>query len=458
MYKMGDKGYFDYRNNPLVRVFMNKKLKEHHTYTKALYQLGYASSLGCIIEPVVGLPDLTPAYGLPVGGVLATDAEKGVIALNAVGGDIGCGISLSQTNIDKGFFFEKENLHTGRCKEVSRSIKDVIESDSGSAGDLYMDAFVSGAGLFAGDSDVLRTENYGKVELENIRDISEIMRKRAEKQLGTLGAGNHFIDLLYCSEVFDNELAVLWGIDMDSVLHMVHTGSRGVGSAVRERYSLNTASEPDKARRIFQPRKFDSEEGRSILNSVSLAINYAYANRARMRQMTDMALAEANSGSISSELVYDFMHNSISVEEVGGSKAVVHRKGAAKALPPGHSGNTDYFMETGHPIIIPGSLGTPTYILAGTEKLRNTHLSINHGAGRKYPRGYVRKKSHHPRFRQGTENVFVNLRFRDYCDEMPEAYKDIEEIIDTLEINGLVRKVAKLQPFFVFMEKEQKRA
>ena len=156
---------------------------------------------------------------------------------------------------------------------------------------------------------------------------------------------------------------------------------------------------------------------------------------------------------ISSRLIYDSGHNGISLEPSNNGPLLLHRKGSSRAFPKSHPGNVPYYFETGNPIIVPGTLGTATYVLVGTEKLKETHYSINHGAGRKFTRGYVESKKGQSRFKENIGDVFVNLRFKDYCAETPNAYKDIEEVINTLELNGLVRKVAKFKPFFVYVEK-----
>ncbi|MBD3249319.1 hypothetical protein GF336_04705 [Candidatus Woesearchaeota archaeon] len=429
--------YFDYQENPKIRVYMNEKLKSHKTYTKGLYQLAYAATLDNIIEPIVGLPDLTGAYGLPVGGVLATDAEKGPISLNAIGGDIGCGISLSQTSIPKQGFFDSK-LNINKCQKVTSSIKKQLFSDKESNPEKLL---LKGAEGISDTKEMFKIENYGSLKINNSDTIDKKLIKKAEDQIGTLGGGNHFIDFLYCTEIEDKDLAKRWNINPDNIQFMIHTGSRGVGSYIKNKYS-DPDKYHDKISRIFQPKKFNSEKGQEIFYATKIASNFAYANRAKVREIVEEAVDSK------SELLYDFIHNNITLED----DMLVHRKGASSAFPKSHKGNVETYLETGHPIIIPGTLGTSTYILSGTDKLKNTFYSVNHGAGRKWPRGYVRKKQNQKRFKQKPENVFINLSLKNYVEELPIVYKDIDETINTLEENGLIKKVAKLKPFFVYLE------
>ncbi len=430
---------------------MNSRLRNHRTYTKALYQLSSASSLNGIIEPIIGMPDLTPSYGLPVGGILATGAEDGDISLNAIGGDINCGISLSKTNIDKSSFFENNTLDLEKCKHLSKSIKSHIDKRV-YVGDTK-EVLLNGATSLCSLDELNKIENYGVaiVNLEHL--IDEKIQTLTKKQLGSLGNGNHFIDLLFCEEIYDPELALLFGINQKEIQLMIHSGSRGIGQYIKYRFSDNSSSLFG-VEKIFQPRKFMSKQGNEILESVNIASNFAYANRAILRQRIKQALQNATNNNLDFELIYDFGHNNISLEEYKGKQIILHRKGVSRALPKGHQNNTLYYKETGHPIIIPGSIGTPTYVLIGNPELEKVFYSINHGAGRKYVRGYVRKKLHHPKFKEHLENVFINQKYKDFCEESPNAYKDIEEIINTLEINGFVKRVAKLRPFFVYIEKD----
>ncbi len=446
---MVDNSFFDIADDPLIRIYMNDKLRDHRTYTKALSALHMAATLEGVQEPIVGMPDLTPSYGLPVGTVLVTDPVTGVISLNALGGDINCGISLNQTNIDVGSFVDdKKQPIKEACMDLTSGVKNIS-----SPHDVNISDFLLYGTAALHNVDIQRIDMYGSQTVTNKHLITPEMLQLAKRDLGTLGGGNHFIDLLYIDEIYDEDHAILWDLNKDHVLSMVHTGSRGLGQHMRTLCS-NSEFVGDLVDRIFQPESFSSQKGRDILDYVAIATNYAYANREILRRNLQHALCSIQDENVSSQLIYDLSHNTLSLEtSPEGKELLYHRKGASRSFPANHPSNTEHYQNTGHPIIIPGSLGTATYIVRGTEKLAETHYSINHGAGRKYTRGYARSKSHQPRFKENTQNVFVNLRYKDYCEESPAAYKDIEECIGTLEDNGLVTRVAKLQPFYAYLEK-----
>ena len=433
---------------------MNEKLRNHRTYTKGLYQLSEASKLQGIIEPLIGMPDLTPSYGLPVGGIVATDAETGAISLNALGGDINCGVSLSQTNVPRSTFFNGAQLNKDLCRPLANNFKNSLVPNNSPNGFDYESILLHGVTNILSENEWHKIENNGGYEVLFNWPLDEL-KEIARKQLGTLGSGNHFIDLLCCDEVYDENLAMLWGLNQINVQFAVHSGSRGIGAYVKNKFSSANDNSFDLTEKIFQPKVFMSKEGSEILDFIHIASNFGYANRARLRQIVNNSLLSFRDDVVS-DLIYDFGHNNISLEDFNDRKVLLHRKGAIRAYPPHHPANISVYLETGSPIIIPGSLGTATYVLVGTDKLKETFYSLNHGAGRKHSRGYVRAKKHHPRFQENLENVFVNLGFKDYCEETPNAYKDIEEVIKTLEINGFVKRVAKLKPFFVYIEKDKR--
>ena len=441
---------FIVQESPQVRVYMNDRLREHKTYTSALFQLANAATLEGVVEPVIGMPDLCVSYGLPVGGVIATDANKGEVSLNAIGGDINCGYSLSQTSICSELFLKDGNLSRNLGNSLTQKIKD--KSRRKNSKEEGIDALLNGAWARE-DPQIERIEREGINYIKNGMELTDEMADVAQKHLGTLGGGNHFIDLMKCSEMYDAELSQLWGINPDNVLTLIHTGSRGVGSLIKNKFS-QPERYPTRVKKIFQPRKLDSKEGKSLLEKYKMGSNFAYANRSALRSKLDESLNELFGVESQSELIYDLGHNSINIEKRDGREVIVHRKGSSQALPSGHC-DGGYYKETGTPIILPGSLGTDTYILVATERVSETFNSIAHGSGRKYSRGYVQSKSHHPRFMKDIDGVYVNLAFESYVEESPAAYKDIREVVATLEEAGLVKKVARLKPFYVFMEKEK---
>ena len=432
--------------NPEIKVYMNERLRRHNTYSNAISALVMAGNLDGVRGPIIALPDLTFSYGLPIGGVLATDAQAGDISLNAIGNDMGCGISLSSTGVSSGFFLTDKGLNIKLCRKITRAIQARLSQEEKFNLEEIFKLGIPGLGGLASG----RIEDYGHLPVRKNTPIEEELFTIGSRQLGTLGGGNHFVDLLECAEVYD-PLAKSWGINPGEVLQMVHSGSRGVGSFVKNKYSKTCAGYSREG--IFQPRKFQSSEGQDILNLVNLAGNFAYANREVLRRKINRVLEDIFGLFFEPNLIYDSNHNSISLEREGNNELLVHRKGATKAYPALHPQLTAEYLQTGNPIILPGSLGTPTYVLVPTDKIAETRNSISHGAGRKYSRGFVESKKKRPCFSTPPENVFINLRLRDYRAEIPAAYKDIDQIVKTLEENGLVRKVAKLNPFFAYLER-----
>jgi tRNA-splicing ligase RtcB (3'-phosphate/5'-hydroxy nucleic acid ligase) len=438
--------YFVEGSDPELRVLMNKNLREHKSYTKAIGRLSLARRLKGVISPIIAMPDLCPSFGLPVGSVLATDAKIGHVSLNGIGNDINCGISLSQTNLPINLKSE------GFYNHLTRNIKKAIGSQD-KVEDIRKILYYGVSGFANRINDSNRIEFNGSVPVVDDTIIDEQMLEIGQKQLGTLGGGNHFVDLLECIEVYDPETALLFGIDQENLLSMIHTGSRGLGSYIRQKAS-NPNQWTDNFGRIFQPEEYKSLRGKKLIEMNNIASNFGYANRSEMRRKLDKALEDLTNESAQTELIYDFGHNNISVEEINGEELILHRKGVSRAYPAGHQLAVPYYQPTGTPIIIPGSLGTSTYVLVGTPKLSETYFSINHGAGRKFSRGYVRSKKNQPRFQRGFEGVHINLGFNGFCEETPNAYKDIEDVIDTMENGGYVKKVARLKPVYAYLERD----
>jgi tRNA-splicing ligase RtcB len=444
---------FVFQESPRIEVYMNDQLREHKTYTLALNQLADASSLRGTVEPIIGMPDICFSYGLPVGSILATDAETGDISLRAIGNDINCGFSLSQTSLPKDAFIQDGKFSLHLANSLNRIIKlSMNQNRQRISREEIHDIFVNGA-LSIDEKEANRVENNGHYEINNSALINNQMLEVASKQLGTLGSGNHFIDLLVCKEVYDEERGVLWGINPDNLSTLLHSGSRGVGSSISNLYSKPGEFET-RVYRTFQPRRFNSAKGKELFEAFHLASNFAFANRAVLRKSLETSLSALFGDKISLDLIYDISHNSISLEEQAGRKVVVHRKGASRAFSESQVSDNFYSL-TGSPIIIPGTLGTDTYLLVATDKISETFNSIAHGAGRKYSRGYVASKRNHSRFRANTSDVYVNLSFAGYIEEAPVAYKDIEQVISTLEDAGLVKKVARFKPIYVYLERDK---
>ncbi|ACX52846.1 protein of unknown function UPF0027 [Ammonifex degensii KC4] len=444
-------------------IYVNDYLRRFLGEDKALEQLMNAACLPGVVEPVIGMPDIHEGFGLPIGGVMAV-APDGVISAGAVGMDINCGVRLIRTDLEARHFNKsllrrlieriehyvptgvgKKGKHQGITRRifeevVHRGVTAVIEAGFGQPGD---EEYIEEMGCLPG------------------ADISACSRRaceRGEVQLGTLGGGNHFIEIQRVTDVFDEELARCFGLFEGQLTIMIHTGSRGFGHQICTDYT-NRLAAAAKRYGIELPDRglacapINSPEGRAYYQAMACAVNFAFSNRQII--MADIARAFADVLGQSPEemgfrLVYDVAHNIAKWEEHGGRRLLVHRKGATRALCAGHPANPPVYRRTGHPALIPGSMGTASYVLVGTEKAAETFFSVNHGAGRLLSRTAAEKKITKEEFERAMGDVVYNVRsYKDLLDESPTAYKDIEQVIQTLVDRGITRKVARMCPLAV---------
>ncbi|MGO0123068.1 RtcB family protein [Desulfothermobacter acidiphilus] len=444
-------------------IYVNEPLRRLLGEDKSLEQLMNAASLPGVVEPVIGLPDIHEGFGLPIGGVMAM-APDGVISAGAVGMDINCGVRLLRTDLEARQFTRgllrriidriehyvptgigKKGKHHGITRRifeevVHRGVAAVIEAGFGQPGD---EDYIEERGCLAG---------------ADVRACSRRACERGEVQLGTLGGGNHFIELQRVTEILDEGLARAFGLFEGQLTIMIHTGSRGFGhqictdytgklAAAAKRYGIELPS------RGLACAPIDSPEGKAYYQAMACAVNYAFSNRQII--MTDVARAlsdvlEKTPEDMGFRPVYDVAHNIAKWEEHRGRRLLVHRKGATRALCAGHPANPPAYRDTGHPALIPGSMGTSSYVLVGTERAAETFFSVNHGAGRVLSRSAASKKVTKEEFERAMGDVVFNVSsYRDLLDESPTAYKDIEQVIQTLVDPGLVVRVARLSPMAV---------
>ncbi|AZK59069.1 RNA-2',3'-PO4:RNA-5'-OH ligase [Candidatus Desulforudis audaxviator] len=449
-------------------VYVNEVLLPLLRDDKSLEQLAHAAMLPGVINPVVGMPDIHEGFGLPIGGVMAV-GEDGVISAGAVGMDINCGVRLIRTDLRvrevpvpqlKNLMLTVEDyVPTGVGKkskhgELSRrlfervartGVRALVEQGVGAAADLE---YIEEGGCLAGaDLDAVSREAY----------------KRGETQLGTLGGGNHFIEFQEVAELLEPALAERWGLFPGQLTVMIHTGSRGFGHQICTDFSRSHVTAAKKYG-IELPNKglacapSNSPEGRQYFQAMACAVNFAFANRHLISHDVGRAFADVfrkEPEKLGFGLVYDVAHNIAKWERHGGRKVLVHRKGATRALPPGHEDNPRPYRETGHPALIPGSMGTSSYVLAGTERAAATFFSVNHGAGRVLSRGAAERTISREQFEESMGAVLYNIRnFKEIVDESPLAYKDVDQVVQTLAEIGLTRKVARLRPLAVIKGKD----
>jgi len=452
-----------------ARLYADNTLLDAALGDRSLEQLVNTATLPGIVKYAIAMPDVHQGYGFPIGGVVATKLPDGVISPGGVGYDINCGVRLLACDAS--------------VEEVSPFLADLATilyrncpSGVGVHGEIKLrdtdldEVLVEGArwakeGGYARAEDLTRTEEFGAMPGADPDCVSHKARERGRSQIGTLGAGNHFIEVDRVAEVFDQTMAECLGLFPERVVVQIHCGSRGFGHQVCEDYVARfqrTVRDygielPD---RELVCAPFESEEGQQYFHAMACAANFAFANRQvlvhRIRESFEQALAGKVSG-FDLHQVYDIAHNMAKIEEheVGGThmRLCVHRKGATRAFGPGSPGLPDEFRGIGQPVLIPGSMGTESYVLIGTPgSMEQTFGSTCHGAGRVLSRARARKTVHGQQLHQELENRGIAVRtgsMPGLAEEAPQAYKDVSRVVDVVAHAGIGKKVARLEPVAV---------
>jgi len=422
----------------------------------ALEQVANGATLPGIVKAAMAMPDIHQGYGLPVGGVVATDARHGVISPGAIGFDINCGVRLLGTSL-------RAERIAGRMQALVDALYEAIPTGVGSRGELELDptaldqvlergaawAVTAGYGV---PEDLERIESDGCLEGAVPASVSTRARERGRRQLGTLGSGNHFLEVQTVEAVYDERAARELSVSEGQVTVMIHTGSRGLGHQVCTDY-LDVAGKALRRYGITVPDRqlacapVDSEEARAYLGAMRAAANFAFANRQVLthwaRRVFERSLGIGRR-ELGMSVVYDVAHNIAKEEEheVDGARRrlIVHRKGATRAFP-------------GQPVLVPGDMGRYSYVLLGTEAaMRETFGSTCHGAGRRLSRTAAVKAARGRRIGEELRQrgVLARATGRDaLAEEMPEAYKDVEDVVDVVHRFGISTRVARLKPLAV---------
>lgn len=419
----------------------------------AVQQLTNVACLPGIVEPVIGLPDMHFGYGLPMGAVSAFDSEKGIISAGLCGFDINCGINSIRTNLTVNEVREK-------LKELVPALFNAIPCGVGSKGKLRLNydeldevmtqgvnwAVENGYGT---KEDIKNTEENGCMPGADPSKVFDLAKKRGLPQLGTLGAGNHFLEIQKVSDILDKEYAKKLGIvDKDQVLIMLHCGSRGFGHQIATDY-LKIQEKAVKKYNIWLPDRqlacapVNSEEGQDYYKAMKCAVNYSFTNRLVMTQWIRETFEKVFKKSwedMDMQTVYAICHNVVKLDKIKGKKYYVHRKGATRAFPD-------------TPVLIAGTMGTASYICKGTElALEKTFGSSCHGSGR--------AMSRHAALRQFRgEKVSDELKekgivskasnWKSFAEEAPGCYKDVEQVVDSVHNAGISLKVVRMKPLGV---------
>ena len=452
------------------RVYASDALMEEIRGDESLTQVRNVATLPGIVGWSLAMPDIHWGYGFPIGGVAATVADRGAISPGGVGYDINCGVRLARTELTV-------EAMGDRLPALMDALFDAVPSGVGAEGAI---ARLSRADLerilvrgarwavergYGEADDLEHTEEGGCLEEADPDAVGARAGERGLSQVGTLGSGNHFLEVQRVAHVHDSELASAFGLFEDQVVVMIHSGSRGLGYQVCDDYIKRIKPRlrsygydlPDIQ---LAAAPLDSEEGRAYLGAMRCAANYAWSNRQVMLHSvreTFRRVLGIGPRELGMRLLYDVCHNIAKLEDhvVNGERrrVCVHRKGATRAFPPRHPDLPPAYRETGQPVLIPGSMGNYSYVCAGAPgAMTGTFGSTCHGAGRRMSRTKAKKESRGRDLIGELKRQGVIVRatgLRTVAEEMPFAYKDVADVVEVMEAAGVSRRVARLVPLGV---------
>jgi tRNA-splicing ligase RtcB len=449
-----------------ARFYATEEMIPQIVRDKGPQQAANVAHLPGIVTASLAMPDIHWGYGFPIGGVAAFDLDDGVISPGGVGYDINCGVRLMASRLTR------EQVEP-RLRELMNQLFRDVPTGVGAAGALTLSvdelrravqqgarwAFGQGYGS---EADLAHIEEQGCIEGGDSADVSERAWQRGREQLGTLGSGNHFLEVGYVAEIYDVEAARVLGLTLNEVTVIIHCGSRGFGYQVCDDY-LGVMDTAVKKYQITLPDRqlacapIGSPEGRRYLGAMRCAVNYAFANRQVIAHHTRKAFEKAlgiDAAEIGLRTVYEVAHNIAKFEThvVDGleRRLCVHRKGATRAFAPGSAEVPREYREIGQPVLIPGDMGRYSYVLTGTEKaMRDTFGSTCHGAGRAMSRVKARQAATGRNIVRELEQRGIIVRGqsrRTVDEEISEAYKDVSNVVDACARAGISRKVAQLRP------------
>lgn len=452
-----------------ARFYANGELLEAIKEDKSLEQLVNTATLPGIVRYALAMPDIHQGYGFPIGGVVATELPDGVISPGAVGYDINCGVRLLGTHLDE----EEVRPHLDK---LASALYTNCPSGVGKSGTVKLkeqdlDAIMEKGARwalqngYAEANDLERTEEQGCIAGADSSKVSQRARQRGIGQLGTLGAGNHFIEVDVVDEVFDATAADRMGLSPGKVVVQIHCGSRGFGhqictdyvklfQQVVHRYNITL---PD---RELVCAPLNSPEGQDYLGAMKAAANYAFTNRQILTHHIRRSFEEALARRVRNHNVYqiyDIAHNMAKIEEhdVDGRmvEVCVHRKGATRAFGPGSPVLPDVYRDIGQPVLVPGSMGTASWVLLGTAgSMAQTFGSTCHGAGRMMSRRQAKRTVYGEDLRNELEASGIHVRagsLAGLAEEAPAAYKDVDLVVEVVHGAGIAQKVARIVPIAV---------
>ena len=448
-------------------IYTDERLLQDLLKDLSLEQAINVAMLPGIVGRSLAMPDIHQGYGFPIGGVAATAPDEGgVISPGGVGFDINCGVRLLGSSLSV------ESVRPKIRELVNQLFRDV-PSGAGRKGDVQVShkeldrVLLEGAAWmvehgYGEPEDLSQCEESGTIEGADPTAVSDRAKARGLPQIGTLGSGNHFLEVQYVERVFEPEIAQTLGLYQDEVVVLIHSGSRGLGHQVCTDYLRDMGNAMRRYGIDLPDRQLacvpvHSKEGQEYLGAMRAAANYAWANRQGMTHFTRGAFKRIFGERETLRVVYDVCHNIAKLERhsVNGRerKLMVHRKGATRAFPAGRPEVPEAYQDVGQPVLIPGSMGTASYVLVGAEgAMRETFGTTCHGAGRLLSRTAAKKSPFAANARERLEQrgIIVRSETRDgIAEEIPEAYKDVDQVIEVVHNAGIARRVARLRPIGV---------
>lgn len=434
----------------------------------ALDQLRAVACLPGLVGAALAMPDAHQGYGFPIGGVAAFDPSEGVVSPGGVGYDINCGVRLLRSKL------LADDLGPERVASLADALAAGVPAGVGEGGGRRLDPdeldriLMRGASWAVGQGfgtleDLTFCESEGAISGADPDAVSDRARQRGHGQAGSLGAGNHFVELGRVEQVYDPEAAEVYGLNPGQLVVWLHSGSRGLGHQVCDDYLRLLARDPEAlhpADRQLVATRPDSKNGQAYLAAMASAANFAFCNRQllahQVREITMRALG-LGPAALGLGLVYDVAHNVVKLEthQVNGRRRPlwVHRKGATRALGPAHPDLPARYQAVGQPVLVPGDMGRASYILRGTSRAEEeTFASSAHGAGRQLSRTQAKKQASGRRLVQELAAKDIQVRARSQAtlaEEMPEAYKDVSQVVGVMHGAGLATLVARTRPLAV---------
>jgi tRNA-splicing ligase RtcB (3'-phosphate/5'-hydroxy nucleic acid ligase) len=442
-----------------ARVFADRELLASIEGDASLEQIQNVATLPGIVDAALAMPDVHQGYGFPVGGIAATELPDGVVSPGGVGYDINCGVRLLGLPLTEA---ELGRRREPLVHEISRTVPAGAGKTKGRArrGAELDSVLREGPRALGASEDLERTESEGCLPGADPAAVSERAHERGAGQLGTMGSGNHFVELQRVARVFDERAAEAYGLREDQLTVLIHSGSRGLGHQVCTDYVKRMDAAMRRHGIELPDRQLacgpaSSPEGRAYLAAMAAAANFAWANRQAIADAVRAAVARVLGADSAkgTRQVYDVAHNVAKVERYKGRDLLVHRKGATRAFPAGSAEIPEPYRLVGQPVFIPGSMGTSSFVLAGEPgSIELAFGSTCHGAGRRLSRTGARKQVSGAELRRELEARGIVVRSpsnKGLAEEAPLAYKDVERVVEIVERAGLSRRVAQLTPIGV---------